>query len=151
MKKEKAINSLYIYYRDRCFHRVGEPKNAGLIVRPEDHTVLIVETTCEVGDKKWNGDQSFIEDITADLEDEGICTKDEIVETHVLQARHGYPVFSLGFEPYLEVVQDFVKSLENVRSVGRQGGFCYPNMHSAMRMGADAADEILKQSAESGS
>lgn len=145
VNKEKAINSLYIYYRSRCFHRVGEPKNAGLTVRPADHTVLIVETTCEVGDDKWNGDQSFIDKIAADLEDEGICKKDEIVETHVLRTKHGYPVFGLGFEPHLKAVQDFVESLENVRSVGRQGGFCYPNMHSAMRMGADAADEILKQ------
>ena len=93
VKKEKAINSLYIYYRDRCFHRVGEPKNAGLIVRPADHTVLIVETTCEIGDEKWNGDQGFIDRIVVDLEDEGICSKDDIVETHVLQAKHGYPVF----------------------------------------------------------
>jgi len=149
VNKEKAIDSLYIYYRSRCFHRVGEPKNAGLTVRPADHTVLIVETTCEVGDDKWNGDQSFIDKIAADLEDEGICQKEEIVETHVLRTQHGYPVFALGFEPHLQKVQDFVASLENVRSVGRQGGFCYPNMHSAMRMGADAADEILKQ--ESGS
>ena len=149
VNKEKAINSLYIYYRSRCFHRVGEPKNAGLTVRPADHTVLIVETTCEVGDDKWNGDQSFIDKIAADLEDEGICKKEEIVETHVLRTQHGYPVFGLGFEPHLKAVQDFVGSLENVRSVGRQGGFCYPNMHSAMRMGADAADEILKQEATS--
>lgn len=149
VNKKKAINSLYIYYRSRCFHRVGEPKNAGLTVRPEDHTVLIVETTCEVGDEKWNGDQSFIDRIAADLEDEGICQKEEIVETHVLRTQHGYPVFALGFEPHLQKVQEFVSSLENVRSVGRQGGFCYPNMHSAMRMGADAANEILKQ--ESGS
>lgn len=148
VKKAKAINSLYIYYRDRCFHRVGEPKNAGLTVNPPDHTVLIIETTCEVGDAKWNGDQSFVDQVVADLEDEGICSKDEIVETHVLQAKHGYPVFALGFEPHLEAVQEFVASLENVRSVGRQGGFCYPNMHSAMRMGANAADEILKQDAE---
>ena len=146
VNKEKAINSLYIYYRSRCFHRVGEPKNAGLTVRPADHTVLIVETTCEVGDDKWNGDQSFIDKIAADLEDEGICKKEEIVETHVLRTQHGYPVFGLGFEPHLKAVQDFVGSLENVRSVGRQGGFCYPNMHSAMRMGAD---EILKQEATS--
>jgi len=148
VKKAKAINSLYIYYRDRCFHRVGEPKNAGLTVNPPDHTVLIIETTCEIGDEKWNGEQSFIDRIAADLEDEGICGKDEIVETHVLQAKHGYPVFSLGFEPHLEAVQAFVASLENVRSVGRQGGFCYPNMHSAMRMGADAAAAILKQDAK---
>lgn len=148
VKKEKAINSLYIYYRSRCFHRVGEPKNAGLTVRPADHTVLIVETTCEVGDAKWTGEQSFIDQIAADLEDEGICKKEDIVETHVLRTQHGYPVFDLGFEPHLQSVQDFVASLVNVQSVGRQGGFCYPNMHSAMRMGADAADKILKQEAK---
>jgi hypothetical protein len=40
-------------------------------------------------------------------------------------------------------VNGFVKSLENVQTTGRQGGFCYPNMHKAMRMGADAADRVL--------
>ena len=52
VKKEKCIDGLYIYYRDRAFHRVGEPKNAGLVVDPPDHSVLIVETTCEIGDDK---------------------------------------------------------------------------------------------------
>ncbi|MCB1091105.1 MAG: FAD-dependent oxidoreductase [Verrucomicrobiae bacterium] len=150
VKKEKAIDSLYIYYRDKAFHRVGEPKNAGLIVNPPDHTVLIVETTCEIGDAKWNGDQSAREAIFADLEKEGICKPDEIVEVNLLRTPHGYPIFGLGFEPHLEKVNGFVKALENVQTTGRQGGFCYPNMHKAMRMGADAADKALArlQSAE---
>jgi len=38
VKKEKRIHALYIYYRDRAFHRVGEPKNAGLVVNPPDTT-----------------------------------------------------------------------------------------------------------------
>jgi protoporphyrinogen oxidase len=143
VNKQKAIDALYIYYRDKAFHRVGEPKNAGLIVNPPDHTVLIVETTCEIGDAKWNGDSSAREAIAADLEAEGICKPHEIVETHLLRTPHGYPIFGLGFEPHLEKVKSFVNSLENVQTTGRQGGFCYPNMHKAMRMGADAADKIL--------
>ena len=145
VKKQRAIDSLYIYYRDKSFHRVGEPKNAGLKVNPPDHTVLIVETTCEVGDAKWNGETAALDAIMTDLEGESICTRDEVVEINILNAAHGYPIFDLGFEKHLEAVNRFVDSLENVQTTGRQGGFCYPNMHKAMRMGADAAEKVLKK------
>jgi protoporphyrinogen oxidase len=143
VNKEKAIDGLYIYYRERLFHRVGEPKNAGLTVNPPDHTVLIVETTCELNDAKWRGDDEVRAQIIKDLEAEKICREDQIVETHLLTAPTGYPVFALGFEPHLDRVQGFIDGISNLHSTGRQGGFCYPNMHSAMRMGADAAERAL--------
>ena len=31
----------------------------------------------------------------------------------------------------------------NLRSTGRQGAFAYPNMHTAMRMGQQAAEELI--------
>lgn len=145
VRKQKCIEGLYIYYRDRAFHRVGEPKNAGLTVNPPDHTVLIVETTCEVGDSKWNATSDAKDQIFADLELENICHRDDIVECHVLHSETGYPLFSLGFEPHLEQLKSWVASISNLQSVGRQGGFTYPNMHSAMRMGAKAAQNILQR------
>ena len=143
VKKPKCIDGLYIYYRDRMFHRVGEPKNAGLIVKPEGHTVLIVETTCEVGDWKWQGSPEAKERIFEDLELENICKKEDVVEVNLLHSETGYPVFMLGFEPHFEKVMDWVKGVPNLQSTGRQGGFKYPNMHSAMRMGATAAQAAL--------
>jgi protoporphyrinogen oxidase len=143
VRKPQCIDALYIYYRDRAFHRVGEPKNAGLTVTPADHTVLIVETTCDVGDHKWTGSESFLTQMFADLETENICNRTDIVETHLLQSETGYPVFALGFEPHLETIKNWISKVPNLQSVGRQGGFTYPNMHTAMRMGAKAADEVL--------
>ncbi|MCE9519605.1 MAG: FAD-dependent oxidoreductase, partial [Verrucomicrobia bacterium] len=145
VKKEKCIDALYIYYRDRVFHRVGEPKNAGLIVKPEGHTTLIVETTCEIGDFKWQGGDEAKERIYADLELEGICKKEDVVEVNLMHCETGYPVFALGFEPHLEKVMKWVKGITNLQSNGRQGGFKYPNMHSAMRMGATCAMTVLKR------
>jgi protoporphyrinogen oxidase len=142
VSKEKAIDALYIYYRNYVFHRVGEPKNAGLEVTPSDHTLLLVEMTCEEGDAKWRGDQSIMDQIYRDLEAEGICTREQVVETHVLNCATGYPIFDRGFEPFLETIRQHLAAVPNLRSVGRQGGFCYPNMHQAMRMGMDAAAEI---------
>ncbi len=143
VKKERCIDALYIYYRDRMFHRVGEPKNAGLTVNPPDHTLLIVETTCEIGDEKWQGTEAAKEKIFADLELENICSRNDVVQTHILHGETGYPLFSLGFEPYLEVIKDWIKTVPNLQSVGRQGGFCYPNMHAAMRIGANAAKAVM--------
>lgn len=147
VNKPKCIDGLYIYYRERFFHRVGEPKNAGLRVTPEDHSVLIVETTCEEGDEKWEATPEVRERIMADLEAENIVRRDQIVEWNVFHARHGYPVFRLGFEPHFRRIMDWVGGIANLRTAGRQGAFCYPNMHSAMRQGAKAAEAIEKQMA----
>lgn len=148
VNKPKCIDALYIYYRDRIFHRVGEPKNAGLVVKPEGHTTLIVETTCEIGDAKWNGTDEAKQRIFEDLEIEGICKKEDIKEVHLMHGETGYPVFALGFEPHYEKVLAWVKSVSNLQSTGRNGGFKYPNMHAAMRMGATAAQTVLKRLAE---
>ena len=141
VRKERCMDVLYTYYRDRIFHRVGEPKNAGLRVRPDGHTVLIVETTCETGDAKWSGEA--LPRVLEDLRCEGLCEPDELVTHHLIHVPHAYPVFSLGFEQDLAVVRKFLLRFGNLRTTGRQGGFTYPNMHAAMRMGADAVAELL--------
>ena len=143
VSKPKCIDALYIYYRDRAFHRVGEPKNAGLKVEPPDHSVLIVETTCEIGDEKWQGTDEVKERIFTDLEAENICSRDDVVQVNLLHSENGYPIFALGFEPQLEKVKSWVKSIPNLQTAGRQGAFTYPNMHSAMRMGARAAQSAM--------
>jgi protoporphyrinogen oxidase len=145
VNKARCFDALYIYYRDRAFHRVGEPKNAGLIVTPADHSVLIVETTCEIGDEKWIGTPEVKERIYSDLAAEGICTREEIVQCHILRSETGYPVFTVGFEPHLQAIKDWIQTVPNLQSTGRQGAFTYPNMHSAMRMGAKAAQQVMQR------
>lgn len=144
VNKKRALDSLYVYYRERVFHRVGEPKNAGLHVTPSDHTVLIVELTCLLNDKTWNDDANIREQIFADLEAEGVCNRDEIVEIHHQRYAHGYPVFDLGYEPHHQKVVNYLDTFKNLKSTGRQGGFCFPGMHTAMRMGSNAALEAMK-------
>lgn len=135
------MDSLYTYYRDRVFHRVGEPKNAGLLVRPEGHTTLIVETTCEIDDPKWTG--QALPEIIADLEAEGLCTPEEITSHHLIHATHAYPIFANGFETHLKEITTYLQRFTNLRTTGRQGAFTYPNMHTAMRMGATTTRELL--------
>lgn len=139
VQKESILDGLYTYYRNRIFHRVGEPKNAGLKVA-EGHTVMIVELTCEVGDEKW--ENQIKERVISDLEAEGLCKSEEIKEWHVMRNAFGYPVYDLGFEVHLDAVESFLKTQPLIHSTGRQGAFTYPGMHRAMRLGADAVEQL---------
>lgn len=149
VKKEKAMNGLYTYYRNRTFHRVGEPKNAGLIVKPDGHTMLIVESTCEIDDYKWVGSDEYKKEVIHDLEDEGICEADEIIEWNLMRSAHGYPIYTNGFDAHLAEIQTWIDEQNNLSSTGRQGAFCYPAMHSAMQLGKNTADEIITYHADS--
>jgi protoporphyrinogen oxidase len=139
VRREKVLDALYVYYRDRIFHRIAEPKNSKMVVAPSDHTILLVELMCEPGDDIWRDAPSTRARLQADLEAEGLLRGEEIVEWHVLRAEQAYPVFDLGFEVHHAQLTSFVDGLANLWSTGRQGAFTYPNMHSAMRMGAEAA------------
>ncbi|CAN5451015.1 FAD-dependent oxidoreductase [soil metagenome] len=144
VKKSQCLDALYVYYRDNLFHRIGEPKNAGLIVTPSDCTVLIVEMTCEKDDAKWQGDAAIKQRLFKELTAEKICEPHEILECHISHYEHGYPVFALGFESHLETVKQHLNNFINLQTAGRQGAFTYPNMHTAMRMGKQAAENIIK-------
>ncbi|MEP2776135.1 MAG: FAD-dependent oxidoreductase [Luteolibacter sp.] len=143
VKKTKCLEGLYTYYRDRIFHRVGEPKNAGLEVTPADHTVLIVEMTCDINDAKWNDTPGIRQQITDDLIAENICDASEIIEWNHFTNPHGYPIYKLDFESHLGKITDWLKTQPQLISTGRQGAFTYPGMHSAMRMGHNAATTLL--------
>jgi len=143
VRRPRVLGALYVYFRDRVFHRVAEPSASGMRVAPDGHTVLLAEVMCDLGDDRWQGGDAARRAVIADLEAEGLLTAADVAEVHVLRAEHAYPVFDLGFEAHQATLAGFVGGFENARSTGRQGGFCYPNMHSAMRMGAGAAEEIL--------
>jgi protoporphyrinogen oxidase len=145
VRRPQVLDAQSIYFRERIFHRVAEPKRCGLVVTPPDYTILLVETTCDVGDDRWRGGEATRRRISDDLAAEGLIDAADIVETHVMRAEHAYPVFELGFEPYRDRLLDCVAGYHNLWSTGRQGAFAYPNLHQVMRMGATAAGEVLDQ------
>jgi protoporphyrinogen oxidase len=145
--KPQVLDALYVYYRNRAFHRIAEPGNSGMLVSPVGHSILLAETTCNVGDDHWIGSEETARQMIADMEYEGLLTAHDVVEWHVLRSEYAYPVFELGFEPHFDAIQAYLSQLANLWSTGRQGGFSYPNMHSAMRMGADAAEELIADTA----
>ncbi len=142
---DKCMTGQYTYYRNRTFHRVGEPKNAGLVVKPHDHTILVIEATCELDDYKWRGTEDYKNEIIVGLEEESICREEDIVSWNLMRSPHGYPIYTNGFDTHLDELQAWIDQEQNLTSTGRQGGFCYPAMHTAMQLGKDAALGLLEK------
>lgn len=145
VRRARVLDALYVYFRDRSFHRVGEPKLSGLRVSPRDHTILVVELTRAIDPGDRVGQAGLYERVCRELAAEGVLRGEEdVVEHHFLHRSHAYPVYLRGFEPPLARIREFLGGFENLVSTGRQGGFAYPNMHEAMRMGHDAAVRALR-------
>jgi len=145
VRRPRCLEGHYLYTRERRFHRVSEPKNAGLTVTPDDHTTLLVETTCERGDDVWEDDPALRDELLADLAAEGICRADDVVDRTVLRCATAYPVPLLGFETAVDDLQRFVDTRTNLRTAGRQGTFSALTMHRAMRSAADAVASLVER------
>ena len=142
--KPQCKEALYTYYRDKIFHRISEPKNAGLAVQPADATLLIVEVMCFSGDAVWEGDEAAWNQVITEAVAEGWFQPGQILSRNHARAEYAYPVFDKGFDSNLSELQEWLDQFQQVRSTGRQGGFCYPNMHTAMRMGEKSATAVSK-------
>ena len=143
VKRRSILGALYVYYRNRMFHRIAEPTESGLDSKQPGHGVLLVECTCSKDDEVWNNTAAATDRLFDDLVAEGVVTRDEVVAIHHQRTEFGYPMFALGFEEHHDRVAEYVNSVSNLDSVGRQGAFCYPNMHETMRQGAEAAAKII--------
>lgn len=142
VRRSRVLDGQFVYFRERLFHRISEPKSSGMEVRPSDHTILLVELTSNVGDDRWEGGETTMRRLVADLEAEGLLIESDIVDRVLLRTEHGYPVFEVGFEPHRDRCFSFLARYRNLWSTGRQGAFAYPNMHEAMRMGAEVARQV---------
>ena len=118
----------------------GHASSSGDRGDPPDRTVLCAELPCAVGDAHWTAsDQELADLVMAAIERAGLtCPWPIQVQTHRLP--RAYPVYDLGHEAHLRVVDDWATSLPRILSFGRQGLFVHDNSHHALAMAWAAAD-----------
>lgn len=142
IRRPKVLSASFMYFREHSFNRVTDLSHFGFEMNPAGSTLLIAEITCDPKDALWTDDAAAIEAATADLVREGFFGRAEILSAHAFRARHGYPVYALGYEANLKAALTAFAGLSNAKTAGRQGRFQYVNTHIAMRMGLDAADAL---------
>jgi protoporphyrinogen oxidase len=108
--------------------------------------MICAEITCRLGDEHWRADDEELTRIaTSDLESIGFIRSDDVLGSFVKKIPHAYPVYDLTYKENLTPVLDFVHSLTNIKTGGRQGLFRYNNMDQSIEMGRRMAWSVVEQ------
>ncbi|MEA2159495.1 MAG: hypothetical protein QOD66_1875 [Solirubrobacteraceae bacterium] len=138
-------NWVYLPDHDLAVHRISEFKNFSPECAPPDKTMICAEITCRVGDEHWRASEDELIAIAAsDLEQIGLITAAEVISGFVYKLPYAYPVYDLEYKQHLTPILEFVHTLENVKTGGRQGLFRYNNMDQSIEMGRRMAQTIVQ-------
>jgi protoporphyrinogen oxidase len=129
-------NWVYLPDHELAVHRISEFKNFSPRCAPADKTLVCAEITCRVGDEHWRApDDELIRIATSDLERIGLIEPQEVLSGFVKKLPYAYPIYDLSYKENLAPIMEFVHTLENVKTGGRQGLFRYNNMDQSIEMG----------------
>lgn len=137
LDKERALKDCWVFFPEKkfIFQRISEQKAFSPHTSPKGKTVLMVETTKEA-------DEELIKKIIRQLESIGALKQEEIEEYFVKSYQKAYPIYKKGFSQILDPVIEYLESIQNLYTIGRQGLFNYNNMDQCWDMAMKTADQI---------
>lgn len=140
----KDEENLYTYVADPdvVFNRIYYPNRSVSGLCPEGKDSLCVEIT-PVEERDESNPEHLTERIHAGLAKLGVCDPADIEDTHYMFVPDSYPVYPLDYREKLDRIWEQLNRFENMHSIGRSGQFWYNNMARSMRVGIEAAQDVL--------
>ncbi len=140
LKRKQVSRDTWLYVQDRdiIFGRLHEPKNwSKAMVPDDDHTSLVLECFCTIGDEIWNmADAQLVERCVTDLVDKlKFVKRDEVVGWNVIRTGYAYPVYDLTYAGNIELIRQWLGTMPGLCIVGRGGTFRYNNADHSIEMG----------------
>ncbi|GGY44446.1 FAD-dependent oxidoreductase [Parvularcula lutaonensis] len=135
----------YFAESDIPMSRLSEPKNYHAQGQPEGKTILCAELPCDPHEKYWSmPDEQLGEEMRGWLEKAGLPVSAKTLEVHTRRLPFAYPVYDRTFEENFAKLDEWVGSLDNVLTFGRQGLFAHDNTHHALAMAYGAVECLSK-------
>lgn len=138
-------NWIYIHAPEVKVGRIQNFKNWSPDMIPDPtKTSLGLEYFCTEGSELWNmADADLIELGKRELDRIGLASYATVEDGCVFRVPKSYPVYDSDYQDYLAVVREFVDSLENFQTIGRNGLHRYNNQDHAMLTGMLAVRNLL--------
>jgi protoporphyrinogen oxidase len=148
-EKVSDNDALYVPEPQYTFFRIEQYKFWSMKMVPSpDKTSLCLEISCFKNDDVWNSsDETLFRQSVEGLKKAGLISDERVISDYFAVRRDFvYPVFEIGYEQYAQCLRDYVDSIPNLISYGRQGYYQYIHMHHVIAKGFQAADHILRGS-----
>lgn len=115
--------------------RMSEPKNYSATSEPKGRTVLCAELPADPGDEHWDlSNEALGEKMRDWIKAAGLNLTANTLKVKTRRLPYAYPVYNRTYADNFAVMDEWVSSLENVLTFGRQGLFAHDNTHHALSM-----------------
>jgi len=106
-------------------------------------TLLGMEYFCFQGDALWNrSDAELVALATAELRRLGLASGAAVRDGTVVRVPEAYPTYTSDYRGHVRTIQEFVGTLENFQTVGRNGMHKYNNQDHSMLAAMLAVDNL---------
>ena len=114
------------------------------MVKDLSTTTLGLEYFVTEGDSIWNLSSEKLIDFAMDeLEILGIAKRSFLIDAFVIKVPKVYPVYDGRYKKSLEVLKNYLHSIQNLQVVGRCGMFRYDNSDHALLSGLYAVRNLF--------
>ncbi|MBN2327320.1 MAG: FAD-dependent oxidoreductase [Candidatus Omnitrophica bacterium] len=141
------INDTWLYFPEEHvpFSRIYVPDNFAPHKKQPGKTCLCVEFPCDVESDLWRMDAFQLADL-ADriLAPSGLIHRRSI-DALVVRIKEGYPLYEIGYEHRVNKTLEYIRSMGNCLTTGRQGLFRHNNLDQSLQMGLQVAEHVLEQ------
>ncbi|MEZ5778814.1 MAG: NAD(P)/FAD-dependent oxidoreductase [Paracoccaceae bacterium] len=138
-------NWIYIHSPNVKVGRIQNFRAWSKEMLPDQNTASIgMEYFCQEGDGLWTmTDEELRELASKELEQLGLAKASDVIGAAIIRQPKAYPVYDGDYRDALDVLEDWLLSLENFQTVGRNGLHRYNNQDHSMLSAMLAARNIL--------
>jgi protoporphyrinogen oxidase len=136
---------IYVHSPDVRVGRLQNFKNWSAAMVPDPRKTSIgMEYFCNEGDEIWTASDTELIDLASrELSQLGLADIGEVTDGFVVRQPRAYPVYDNEYSGHLNVIRDFIGTIDNLQSIGRNGMHRYNNMDHSMYTGMLAAQNIF--------
>ncbi len=145
VNKKKIFDSELLYFSSPNikFNRIYDVGAFSEDCVPEGKTAYCVEFTCNKGDEVWESTSEDLYNYAISVfEKNNMMLRSDVDGYLIKKVTHAYPRFKIGFEERMKKILDYLSSIDNLITLGRQGLFCYANVDDALHMGFRAVEML---------
>jgi len=138
-------NWIYIHSPEAQVGRIQNFKNWSAALVPDaSKTCLGMEYFCNEGGELWKmSDAELVELATRELAQLGLAKVADVEDGVVIRQPKAYPVYDGEYRGHLQVLEGFLRGMENLQTIGRNGMHRYNNQDHSMLTGILAVRNLL--------
>jgi protoporphyrinogen oxidase len=135
---------IYVHNPDVRVGRIQNFKNWSAAMVPDSRKTSVgMEYFCAEGDDIWTmSNAELIDMATRELTALRLAAIEDVIDGFVVRQPHAYPVYDNDYDGHLKVIRDFLATIDNLQTIGRNGMHRYNNMDHSMLTGMLAAQNL---------